>query len=134
MSYDIFKAIQTALEAVTDIVPVVSPGVPHKGPAGKPYGTFTHHPNTPTPYTLGDEGDDMHTGFSQLLLRYPLDQGSGNIQRMADSVTQEFKAGRRKFFQGQEVVIVSSGSGRLDDLEGQLVLPITINWYALVRR
>lgn len=134
MSYKIFKAIQEALKAVPGIVTVVSPGEPNKSSPDALYGTFTHHPNTPTVFTLGDEGDDEATGFSQLLLRYPINKGSGDIQRMGDLITKHFKAGQRKFFEGQEVVIVSSGSGRLDILEGQLVLPITINWYALVRR
>lgn len=134
MSYKIFKAVQTSLKAVPSIVAVVSPGETHKGSTDAPYGTFTHHPNTPTVFTLGDEGDDQHTGFSQLLLRYPINKGTGEMQRMADSITKHFRAGQRKFFEGQEVVIVGSGAGRIDTLEGQLVLPITINWYALVRR
>lgn len=131
----VYQALLQAVKAVPGMIPMSVPGRPFTAPAnGAAYANFTHHPNVPEPYTLGIEGEDMQTGFSQILLKYPPDKDIFEASQLATVIRDNFKAGHRVVFDGQEVVIRYAGLGQFSVVDNRLVNPFTIQWYALLRR
>ncbi|AUM59729.1 tail terminator protein [Pseudomonas phage PMBT14] len=130
----VYQALIAAIKAVPNMVPFGTQGTPWKPPSNVGYADVSIIQNPPSAYTLGDEGEDMVDGIAQVLLKYPVDKGVLTPSRLGDSLRESFKAGRRIFFEDQEVIIRSSGLGRFDDMDGKLVNPFTIYWYALIRR
>lgn len=130
----VYQALIQAITAVPGMVPFGVMGTPWKPPANTGFADVSVIQNPPTAYTLGDEGEDMVDGIAQVLLKYPIDKGVLTPSRLGDSLRESFKAGRRIFYDGQEVIIKGSGLGRFDDMDGKLVNPFTIYWYALIRR
>lgn len=131
----VYQAILAAVKAVPGMVPMSVPAKPFDSPAdGSAYANFTHHPNVPETFTLGNSGEDQQTGFSQVLLRYPPDKGIFDASRLGDVLRSNFKAGQRLIYEDQVVVIVRSGLGQFSIVDNRLVNPFTIYWYALIRR
>lgn len=131
----ISDALEDAVRAIPGMVALVEVGSPSTPPPGQPYASFDVIFNPPDVATLGDQGEDMHTGFVQLTLRYPPGPNAKNqILQLADAIRESFKAGSRAYSGDQEVVITNSGLGNFDMVSGRLVNPFTIYWYALTRR
>jgi len=131
----IYQALIQAVKDVPGMVPFSTAATPFTPPVnGAPYADVTVFQNTPVVFTLGEDGDDMVEGFMQVLLKYPLDKGVLASSRLGDTLRESFKAGSRKFYETQEVIIVRSGLGQPSTAEGKLVNPFTIYFYALIRR
>lgn len=131
----ISDALEGAVRAVPGMLPIVEEGTPATPPSGQPYASFNVVFNQPDVATLGEGGDDMHTGFVQITLRYPPGpHAKDQILTLADAIRESFKAGSRAYSGDQEVVIINSGLGNFDVVSGRLVNPFTIYWYALTRR
>ena len=131
----IYQALIQAVKNVPGMVPFSTAATPFTPPAnGAPYADVTVIQNDPVVYTLGDGGDDIVEGFMQVLLKYPVDKGVLAPSRLGDTLRESFKAGSRKWYETQEVVIVRSGLGQFNTFEGNLVNPFTIYFYALIRR
>lgn len=130
----VYQALIEAIKNVPGMVPFGVMGTPWNPPTNVGFADVSVIQNPPSSYTLGDEGEDMVDGIAQVLLKYPINKGVLAPSRLGDSLRESFKAGRRIFYDGQEVIIKSSGLGRFDDMDGKLVNPFTIYWYALIRR
>lgn len=152
----IYQALVQAIKQTEGMVPFSTPGTKYIVPSAQtyvgtvgdyveenyvevgnnkqPYADFSFHPNEPEVDTLGSGGEDVHTGFAQLLLRFPVDTGALGTIRLGDVLRERFKAGTRFNFEGQEVFIVRSGLGKFDTFDGRLVNPFTIYWYAHTKR
>lgn len=130
----IYQALIQAVRDVPGMIPFSTPANKFTPPVGQPYADLSVIQNEPTVYTLGDEGDDIVEGFLQVLMKYPVDKGVLAASRLGDTLRESFKAGSRKFYDGQEVVIVRSGLGQFNTVEGNLVNPFTVYFYALIRR
>lgn len=132
------KIQQALIQAVKDVpgmLPFSTAGIAFTPPAsGLPYADVSVIQNEPSVNTLGDEGDDLVEGFMQVLLKYPVDKGTLAPLRLGDTLRESFKAGHRVYYEGQEVFIVRSGIGRFDTVDGRLVNPFTIYFYATIRR
>ena len=128
------KALVAALKAIPLGIPLNFPNIPVKTASNGSCGDVSFVFNRPEVFTLGDEGEDMHTGFCQVLLRFPVGEGDSALLEKADLIRESFSAGSRKFHLTQEVVIENCGMGDYDTLDGKFVCPITIYWYAKTRR
>lgn len=130
----VYQALVAAVKAVPGMIPFSTPALKFTPPVSGPYADLAIVWNTPETFTLGDEGEDMLTGFLQLTLQYPPDKGIFEPSRMSDVLRESFKAGRRKVYEGQEVIIKNSGPGQYTILDGKLVNPFTVYFYALIKR
>lgn len=128
------KALIKALNDATLGITLVFPNTATKTASGEPSGEVAIVWNNPTVHTLGDHGEDMHTGFVQVLLCFPLGLGDLPMLEVSDRIRNAFKAGGRKWYQDQEVVIENCGIGRPEQLDGKYVSPVSIYWYAKTRR
>lgn len=128
------KALVAGLEALSLGIPLNYPNMPAKTPLDAPCGDVSFVFNNPEVFTLGENGEDLHTGFCQVLLKYPSGTGDSALLQKADLIREGFSAGSRKFYMTQEVVIENCGMGDYDTLDGKFVCPITIYWYAKTRR
>lgn len=102
--------------------------------SGIPAGDVSIHFNEPEVVTLGQGGEDNHTGFMQILLKYPVGEGDGALMAMADTIRQAFLAGQSCSYGSQVVTIINCGLGTFDIWNSKFVCPITITWYARTRR
>lgn len=128
------KALTKALTEVPLGIPLNYPNMPVKTATDGSSGDVSFIFNRPEVYTLGDNGQDYHSGFCQVTLRFPLGKGDSAIMDAADALREVFSAGSRKFYSDQEVVIENCGRGNYDTLDGKFVCPVTIYWYSLTRR
>ena len=88
----------------------------------------------PSVATLGADGEDGQSGFLQLTLNMPIDDGDGATFALYETIAQEFKAGSKCLFGDQQVTISNCGKGSGITQDGKYITPITINWYARTRR
>lgn len=131
----IYQALVKAVGEVPGMIPFSTPANKFTPPSnGEPYADVMVVQNSPVVFSLGEEGEDIVEGFMQVLLKYPVDKGVLAASRLGDTLRESFKAGSRKFYETQEVIIVRSGLGQFNTVEGNLVNPFTIYFYALIRR
>jgi hypothetical protein len=117
-----------------DFLPTIyatTDGIPE---GGQPYARFWFMPSTSAPETTGPVGFDLAEGFVQIDLMYPPGEGAGNALEMADAVAAHFQAGVRLEYDEQDVIIRGCSVAPPMNDEGWLMLPVTINWSAYVRR
>lgn len=131
---DILKALRGGLESLGLGIPLQYPNVKTRPPSGAARGEVSFVLNTPEVFTLGNGGKDMHTGFVQVLLVFPLGEGDSNLLQTADRIRRGFMAGTRRWYKTQEVVIQECGAGTAGELNGMFVCPVTIYWYAFTER
>lgn len=86
------------------------------------------------PETLGDKGEDYHSGILQINLNYPVNKGEGAVTAMADTLSTHFRAGQRSAHNGQEVIFrgASRNGGRV--VNGWWQVIVSVRWYALAPR
>lgn len=130
--YDIRRALLTRLDSLDLGIPLEGPNAKHDNPL--PSAEVIVVFSTPSVATLGEGGEDNHTGFLQVLLKYPLGEGEKDIMEMADTLREGFKAGTKCVFGNQVVTITNAGLGAFDENDGKYVNPFTIYWYARTRR
>lgn len=102
---------------------------------GTPYAETFFMPNTPIPFTMGDEGEDEHTGLVQINLNFPIGEGMGNTLDKVDYVRTVFKAGVTFTYEDQVVHIETCGVSRAPQIQdGFYQTIISITWRALTAR
>ncbi len=135
MSHLIDSALVQAFENGSFGLPVAHENKHFEPAADIAYAELFIVPNPSEVLTLGDGGQDVFTGFMQIDLRYPLDEGSGPAKQKATDIQGVFKTGARFTYSGQEVFVTGSGrngTGRRED--GWYRTTITVNWEARVTR
>jgi hypothetical protein len=103
-------------------------------PGNSPWASLFLAPNAPAVATLGDGGEDEHTGFLQIDLNYPQHTGTAGVLETADKIRAYFVAGRRLVYDGQEVLIRSSGRTAGVNVDGWYRVSMTIFWTARTNR
>ena len=99
-------------------------------PNTTPWAALYVIPNQPDVVTLGNGGEDDHTGILQIDLHYPLGDGNGAALAMADTLRDVFEAGVDLTHEDQVVVITGCGrSSGARDL-GMYKIILSITWYA----
>ena len=101
---------------------------------GTPWARLTFIPAQPSVASLGDAGEDLHSGVFQIDLFYPSGTGDGEASTKADAIRASFRAGFSFSYNGQVVTVRSCGrgSGRPDPPWYRLTISVT--WYAYTRR
>lgn len=102
--------------------------------ANTPWSRVTVIPSQPEVTSLGGSGYDEHNGYLQIDLFYPLNEGSGAVHAKSDAICALFKAGARFSYNGENVVIRSSGrnNGRNDG--GWFKVTVTVFYLAHTAR
>jgi hypothetical protein len=132
---NIRSALAQAFQSGGFGLPVVYENAPRSTQANAPWAEFFFIPNQPVVRTLGDQGQDEHTGIVQINLNYPLHEGPGRVLQKADQIRAVFKAGAAFTHTGQVVHIRSSGLSRAPQIEGGFFQCIfTIQWRANTAR
>lgn len=133
--HKIRSALVQAFESGGFSLPAVYENTSHDSDADIPWCSFFFIPNQPSAATLGDQGEDDHTGIVQINLNYPLLNGSGEALQKADEIRAVFKAGATFSYLGQNVFIKSSGVSRASQVENGFYQTIlTIQWQARTSR
>ena len=91
-------------------------------------------PVQPNQVALGQDGCDRHDGVFQISLFYPENEGNIAALNKADEIAQTYKSGTVFSFGGDNVTIESIGISQGLNDGPWFVVPITINWYAFIRR
>lgn len=127
------RALLTRLDSMLGI-PYIVPNDESTAPNVGAYASISFLLSDPVVYTLGDDGLDEHRGVMQVLLKYPLGQGSGELDEKADAIRESFRAGLKLNYGGQEVTVVNAGMGNQMEHEKKFVCPVSIQFYAFTRR
>lgn len=90
--------------------------------------------NQPYVATLGQGGQDMHDGFLQIDLNYPLDDGTANVMEKELVISRFFTAGRVMRYGATEVMVMSCGGPHSRPVDGYYRRSITIKWEAYIDR
>lgn len=131
---DIEKALITELSAVDSTTPR---GYPNDELEDKPDGLWLQLHNLRVesiPVTLGDAGEDNHSGIFQVDLNYPVNKGTKDILAKADIYTDFFTAGKTLVYNGQEVKVLSSSLTPGRYVGGYYRISFTVNYYARTTR
>lgn len=74
-----------------------------------PWASVFYRPNTPTGRTVGQGGIDQITGFVQIDLNVAPGRGEGPLIEWEEKARVYFHPGRSFAYQGQSVLVISSG-------------------------
>lgn len=91
-------------------------------------------PNLPSVGSLGVGGRDEIDGIFQIDLNYKIGTGTMEIGHLSDMIRQDFKAGTKLNFNGQEVLIVNCGRNGGRVVNGWFKISVSVQWYAQLVR
>lgn len=139
----LFEAARARIDAVIGENRIAWPNVKFEIPTSVPPETFTYPvwcavhylPNTPTPITMGQEGEDETEGLLQIDVNQPRNTGQEDIEQVLTPLENYFTAGRILSKNSQETSIISCGRspGRVvEDKHYRVSLEIT--WYSRLNR
>lgn len=132
------KDIDGALiEAYLDLglgLPTAYEGESFKPPTGCDWAAVSIVPAPTFPYTLGVNGEDLHTGFMQVDFFRPLNTGRAALIEYAQAAMDAFIAGKGFSRNGQNVLITSTGRSGIRQDGGFLRLTVTVNFEAATIR
>ncbi len=128
-------ALIQGIEASPLALPYSIENAPFDKPEDKsPWASVFVITNQPSVATLGQDGQDSHTGIMQVDLSYELLTGEAAVNAKADELSSFFTAGKRFAYQGIEVTISSCGRSRGREVNGWWRVSMTIAWFARVTR
>lgn len=130
--FEIEKALFKKVEDSQLGIPRNYPNYP--GESEAPYANISVTHSDPVPVTLGKTGEDNHTGFLQIMLKYPLNEGNSDAMTLSQSLCTIFQAGVKCIYQGQVVNVTRAGIGAAMEIDDLYCIPVTVYWYARVRR
>jgi len=132
---DIRSAIAQAFENGNFGLPVVYENTGEDQQGGQPWCEFSFTPNAPDVLTLGDDGENEHTGFAQVNLNYPLNSGIGESMDKVAEIMAVFKIGTDLVYNGQTVTVTRCGQDRGGQNENGFYQSIvSIEWRATTPR
>jgi len=133
---NIHTALAQAFDDADLALPVVFENTgSYKPTPGTPWCEFFFIPNEPQVLTLGENGEDEHTGIVQINLNYPLNQGPVPALQKAGEIRSVFKAGATFTYQSQSVLIRGAGVSRASQVvNSHYQVILTINWRSITTR
>lgn len=132
---NIRSALMAAYQSANIGLPTAFPNKKFDQPSGdEAWAQLFVLTGTSEPETLGDAGEDFHSGILQINLNYPANDGEGAVLGTADELATHFRAGQRSTHEGQEVIFrgASRNGGRL--VNGWWQVIVSVSWYALAPR
>lgn len=103
-------------------------------PARGPWVAIKNFPADKYPVTLGAQGEDNVTGFFQVTIYVPENDGIKRITEYVDSVIDHFKIGRRFHYQGQEVRVRRVEPSPFHKVQERHVSTVSIYWDSRTQR
>lgn len=136
---DIEKALMQGMLDANIGLPMSVENSPFDKPAdGAPWAAYWFVPaegsSSVRAITLGDAGEDQHTGIVQLDINYPLRQGVNPARAKLDEIVPYFPIGKKVTFGMASVTISSCSRSRGREVEGWYRVSMTLSWYARVPR
>lgn len=99
------------------------------------YAEFFFMSNPPQPVTMGDDGEDLHTGIVQINLNYPLNGGIGEALDQVDYLRTVLKPSAPLVHESQVVRIRTCGiSGPPQKVNGFYQIIVSITWRSMSAR
>lgn len=129
---DIEKALIAGYQAVGTLVPTGYPGF-ELTDSDKPDGLWCNIHNVRTisePVTLGDAGEDNHSGFMQIDINYPVNRGAGEVLIKADELASAFPSGTVLSYNSQNVIVASTTLSPGRYIGGYYRVSLTVNYYS----
>jgi hypothetical protein len=126
--FEIEKALFKGVEELNLTYPRNYPNVPSENQA--PFADVTVSHDVPQSVTLGKIGEDNHTGFLQIMLKFTLGEGNSPIMTAAGELRGAFQAGAKYIYQGQVVVVTMATIGTPVEMKSLYCLPVTVYWYS----
>lgn len=133
---DINAALVSAYQSIGLGLPTSYEGRSFTAPSGQPWARVQNFPAKKFVHSLGVNGDDKVTGFFQIDLFVPKDDGTGRLLGFVDSVLSHFENGRRFSYNGREVRITNSSLSpiRKDPSTADNYFNISVYWESTVQR
>lgn len=110
------------------------PNGPKITPAGAAYAEVFHMPARTFVDTLGEHGQDVIPGITQIDIYDPLETGDNNAAGVVDTFRVSFKAGRWLTNSGQAVLVRSCGPGPAYRQGSYFKSIVEIQWEARIAR
>lgn len=132
---NIRSALMAAYDAANTGLDTAYPNRPFDQPsADMPWAQLFVLTSSSEPETLGDKGEDYHSGILQVNLNFPVGKGEGAVLQLVDELFTHFQAGQRSIHNGQEVIFrgASRNGGRV--VNGWWQVIVSVSWYALAPR
>lgn len=126
---EINAALVTAVQGAALGVPIGWESKEFKPPAGQPYATVKNFPADKNVHSLGDRGEDNYSGFLQINVHVPENDGTSNLNKLSDKIDAHFKLGRVFTYKEQRVRIRYTTF-----TPGNYVISHTIYWDSLKQR
>lgn len=133
---NINAALVTSYKAVGLNLPTAYEARDFTPPASAPWARVRNIPADKYVDSLGRNGQDNVTGFFQIELYVPENDGTGRLHGYADAVLDYFWNGRRFSYGGQEVKVRRTAMSpiRRDDKAASFSLFLSVYWDSLTQR
>lgn len=131
-AFDIEKALLDSANAhaVLHNLPIEKPNFDIEKPTSGMWLKAKVAPNTSDPVTLGQHGEDDHTGFLQIDVNCPRNTGTGEISTVAGAIRDSYRAG----LSIPPVVVKSATVSPGRDVGAFYRVSITIVYYSRIAR
>lgn len=86
------------------------------------------------PVTLGQHGEDNHTGFLQIDISFPENKGTYEVLQKADKYASYFTAGKDLVYNAQNVKVLSTSLSNERYVGGYYRISLTVNYYSRTQR
>lgn len=110
------------------------PNGPKIAPNGAAYAEVFHMPARTFVDTLGEHGQDLIPGITQINVYDPLETGDNNASTIVDTFRVSFKAGQWLTSNGQAVLVRACGPGPARRDGDYFKSIVTIEWEARIAR
>lgn len=128
---DIRGALNTRLEeAASDLPEIAWEGMYYRPRVGVPYMQVSMVPAVITMESMGPAGLFRHEGSYEVTLVYPSDEGTANVELMADTIRAAFRAGDTLELSGTPVVrVLRAERGQVVDDVDWIRVNVSVRWY-----
>lgn len=133
----VMSALMQGFKTVNDSslqLPVRWPNMKLEPPSTGGYATVDIVPSEPRVATLGQQGEDEHSGFMQVGLYYPLQDGHKAVIAAYEILRVFFVAGRFLTYGDATVTVLRCGMSPPRKQESAFTTFVTVYWRARINR
>lgn len=116
----------------------LAPEIMPEGVLGKipdhPWCIFDFLPDEPEAVTLGQSGEDNHTGVFIITLQYPSNEGTAAIYSTADQLCDYYMIGSSYTYDEQLVMILSCAQSPIMRSFHGFRISLSVNWITRISR
>jgi hypothetical protein len=135
MSVDNMRAaLVTRLVSALPGVVAVHPNEKKTPPANAVWVKVDFSYNNPVAITSGSDGEDEIVGFMQVGVSGETGRGEAEIMAKVKLILQNFTTGEKLLYDGQEILVTSSGRGAGYKMDSLWRIPVTVNFLGRYQR